>query len=98
MPVTVKDVADMFGKDVFTARGFYVGKVSDVEFDISRFKLRSLVIEATKSSMLGKMVGGRKGVIVPYTVVEAIGDIVLIKHVITPEQPMEESATEVVEA
>ena len=91
MPVNVKDIGDMFGKDVFTARGFYVGKVSDLEFDVGRYKVKSLVIEATKSSMLGKMVGGKKGVIVPYPVVTAIGDIVLIKHVITPESPMEES-------
>lgn len=99
MPVTVKDIADMFGKDVFTARGFFMGKVSDVEVDLNRYKVRSLVIEATKSSMLGKMVGGKKGVIVPYAVVQAIGDIVLIKHVLSAEQPMEEAAgAETVEA
>lgn len=92
MGVTVKDIGDMFGKDVFTARGFYLGRVQDAEFDISRFKVRALVIESTKSSLLGKMVGGKKGVIVPYSVVTAIGDIVVIKHVISPEQPIEEVA------
>ncbi len=85
MPITVKDVADMFGKDVFTGKGFYCGKISDLEFDISRFKIRSVVIEASKSSFLGKMVGGKKGIIVPYPMVQAIGDVVLIKHMATPE-------------
>jgi sporulation protein YlmC with PRC-barrel domain len=81
MPITVKDIGEMFGKDVFTGRGFYAGKVSDLEFDLSRFKIRSVVIEAARGGMLGQMVGGRKGVIVPYPMVQAIGDVVLIKHI-----------------
>jgi len=79
----------MFGKDVFTGRGLYCGKVSDLEFDLARFKIRSLVIEAAKGSFLGKMVGGKKGIVVPYPMVTAIGDIVLIKHIATPEMPGE---------
>ncbi len=84
MPITVKDVADMFGKDVFTGKGFYCGKVSDLEFDLARFKIRSLVIEAARNSFLGKMVGGKKGIIVPYPMVQSIGDVVIIKHVVSP--------------
>ena len=97
MPITVKDVGDMFGKDVFTGKGFYCGKVADMEFDIARFKVRSLVIEAAKGSFLGNMVGGKKGIIVPYPMVQAIGDIVLIKHMATPDISEEEMA-EAVEA
>jgi len=91
MPISVKDIADMFGKDVFTAKGYYAGKVSDLEFDLARFKIRSLVIEAAKGSVLGRMVGGKKGIIVPYPVVMAIGDVVIIKHVISTESSMEDS-------
>jgi sporulation protein YlmC with PRC-barrel domain len=92
MPVTVKDVADLFGKDVFTGRGLYCGKVSDVEFDLGRFKIRSLVIEAAREGFLGKTLGGKKGVIIPYPMVQAIGDIVIIKHIATPEVPEETPA------
>lgn len=81
MPITVKDVGEMFGKDVFTGKGFYAGKVSDLEFDLSRFKIRSVVIEAARGGVLGQMVGGRKGVIVPYPMVQAVGDVVIIKHI-----------------
>jgi len=94
MPITVKDVADMFGKDVFTGKGFYCGKIADMEFDIARFKIRSLVIEAAKGSFLGQMVGGKKGIIVPYPMVQAIGDIVIIKHMTTPEMSEEEEPVE----
>jgi len=84
MAITVKDISEMFSKDVFTDRGYYCGKVSDIEFDLSRYKVRSLVISAAKGTFLGKMVGGKKGIIVPYPMVQAIGDVVLIKHIATP--------------
>ena len=90
MAISVKDIADMVGKDVFTAKGYYAGKVTDIEFDLSRFKIRSLVIEAARGSVLGKMVGGKKGIIVPYPVVQAIGDVVMIKHVISSDMAAEE--------
>ena len=92
MPITVKDIGDLFGKDVFTTKGFYCGKVSDCEFDLSRFKVRALVIEAARGSSLGKMVGGKKGVIIPYPMVQAIGDIVIIKHIVGSEIPEEAEA------
>jgi sporulation protein YlmC with PRC-barrel domain len=84
MAITVKDISEIFSKDVFTDRGYYCGKVSDIEFDLSRYKVRSLVISAAKGTFLGKMVGGKKGIIVPYPMVQAIGDVVLIKHIATP--------------
>jgi sporulation protein YlmC with PRC-barrel domain len=92
MPITVKDISEMFGKDVFTDKAFYCGKVSDVEFDLARFKVRAVVIEAAKGTFLGKIVGGKKGIIVPYQMVQAIGDVVLIKHISTPVPEEGESA------
>lgn len=84
MPITVKEVSEVFGKDVFTDKGYYCGKVNDVELDLSRFKVRSLVIAAARGSFLGNMVGGKKGVIVPFPMVQSVGDVVLIKHITTP--------------
>lgn len=89
MPITVKDIGDMFGKDVFTNKGFYAGKVADMEFDLSRFKIRSVVIEAARGSSLGKIVGGKKGIIVPYPMIQAVGDVMLIKHISSSALPEE---------
>ncbi|MBU5689915.1 MAG: PRC-barrel domain-containing protein [Candidatus Aenigmatarchaeota archaeon] len=84
MPITVKDITDVLNKDVFTDKGYYCGKISDLEFDISRFKVRSIVIATVKGSFLGDMVGGKKGIIVPYPMVQSIGDVVIIKHITAP--------------
>jgi len=93
MPISVKDVSEIFAKDVFTNRGFYCGKVSDMEFDLSRYKVRSIVVEAARGSLLGKMVAGKKGVVVPYNMVQSVGDVVIIKHITEaafPEEPVPE--------
>jgi sporulation protein YlmC with PRC-barrel domain len=94
MAVTVKNVNDMFGKDVFTSKGYYAGKVKDLEFDLSRFKIRALIIEASKDSILASMIGGKRGIIVPYPLVLAVGDIVIIKHVIPSGTPSEGEITQ----
>lgn len=81
MGVSVKEVSDMLAKDVFTNKGFYVGKISELEFDLSKYKVRALVIEASKASTIGKLVGGKKGVVVPYSMVQSVGDVVVMKHI-----------------
>ncbi|UCD07766.1 MAG: PRC-barrel domain-containing protein [Candidatus Aenigmatarchaeota archaeon] len=100
MAIRIASVSNTWSKDVFTDRGQYCGKIEDVECDLKRFKLRSLIVRAVKGSYISKMLGSKKGLIIPFTMVEAIGDIVLIKHISTPvgeettELPKEEEAKE----
>jgi len=97
MAITVKSITDMFSKDVFTGKGVYCGKVADVEVNLTKFRLRSLVVEAARGSFLSSLVGGKKGVIVPYQLVESVGDVVIIKHITTAgigEEPEHHSAPE----
>ncbi|HDI02848.1 MAG TPA: hypothetical protein ENF95_01795 [Candidatus Aenigmarchaeota archaeon] len=84
MPVNVKNLSEMFGKDVFTTKGTYCGKVSDVRVNLTKFRVRSLVIEAARGSYLAEVVGGKRGIIIPYQMVQAVDDIVIIKHINPP--------------
>lgn len=84
MAIKVSSVSAAFNKDVFTNKGMYCGKVEDVECDLKRFKIRSLVVRAAKESYIAKMLGDKKGVIIPYPLVETIGDIIIIKHISLP--------------
>jgi len=95
--VTVKNIAEMFDKDVFTNKGYYLGKVKNLEFDLARYKIRALVIETSRDSSLAQLIGGRKGVIVPYPVVQAVGDIVIIKHIVASKPEEGEVSAEEVE-
>jgi sporulation protein YlmC with PRC-barrel domain len=100
MAIKVASISSSFGKDVFTNKGMYCGKVEDVEADLKRFKVRSLVVRAAKESYISRMLGDKKGVIIPYPMVETIGDIIIIKHISLPageESPPEGGAHEPVE-
>ena len=84
MAIQVSSISDTYAKDVFTDRGFFCGKVEDMECDLKRFKIRSLVIRAMKGSYLAKMLGNKKGVVIPFPMVHAVGDIIIVKHIAPP--------------
>lgn len=83
MPINVKDLSEMFGKDVFSSDGNYCGQVVDVQVALKRFRLRGLTVEAAKGSQIANMLGRKRGLVIPYTLVEAIGDIVITKPITT---------------
>lgn len=76
----VLDMTDMVDKDVFTSKGSYCGKARDIEINLPKFKVRAVVVDAAKGSYLAQKVGGKKGVIVPYSMVNAVSDVIIIKH------------------
>ena len=84
MGIRVTSVSKTWQKDVFTDKGLYCGRVEDVECDLKRFKLRSLVIRSQKGSYMSNMLGSKRGLIIPFPMVQAIGDIIIIKHISGP--------------
>ncbi len=92
MPITIKNVLELFDKDVFTTRGFYVGRIKDVELDLAKNRIRTIVVETAKGSFLEVALGGKKNVIIPYSLITAIGDIAIIKFEGTelPKEKVEE--------
>ena len=97
MAIQVSAVSQTWMKDVFTDKGMYCGKVEDVECDLKRFKLRAIIVKAAKGSYLSEMLGKKKGIIIPYPMVKAIGDIVLIKHFAVPPSDAQETGAEVMD-
>lgn len=80
MATEVENMTDVVGKDVFTSKGSYCGKTRDIELDLPKFKVRAIVVDAAQGSYLAQKVGGKKGVIVPFSMVRAIDDVVMIDH------------------
>ena len=93
MAVDIKSFADMTKKDVFTDKGVFCGRVTDMDLDLEKFRVKSVVIDAVKGSFLANIVGDKKGVIVPFSMVLSVGDIVIIKH-ISPTSAEEEEVME----
>lgn len=79
MSENILDYSDITGKDVFTRKGSYCGKLKDIEVNLSKFGVRSVVVGAEKGSYLAQKVGGTRNVVIPYRMVESVDDIIVIK-------------------
>ncbi len=90
----VRSFNDLIKKDVFTHKGVYCGKVTDIGIDPDKLRLKSIVVDAVRGSFLASIVGDKRGVVVPYAMVQSVGDIVIIKHIkaqsVEKELPEEE--------
>ncbi len=91
--MNVRNFSDMIRKDVFTNKGAYGGKVIDIDLDLEKYRVKSLVVDAVRGSFLADLVGDKRGVIIPFTMVQSIGDIVIIKHITPTSVETEETAT-----
>ncbi len=68
----------MFGLNVYTDRGIYIGKVNDVVLEVSEKKVSGLAVSRLNPDMFDT---SKTGVVIPYRWVTAVGDVVLIRHV-----------------
>ena len=73
------ELSSLYGQDMYTDRGVHVGKIADAHVDIEERRISGLAVKNINPNAFD--VGTRKGIIIPYRWVTAIGDIVLIKHV-----------------
>lgn len=94
MVVNIKSFSEVVGKEVFTLDGKYCGQVKDFKVDLKKFRVTSLVIEALRGTFLSEILGGeKKGVIIPYSAVEAVDDIVLVRNIfksVSSSEPTQE--------
>ncbi|MGC9310530.1 MAG: PRC-barrel domain-containing protein [Candidatus Aenigmatarchaeota archaeon] len=82
MAVNVRSFSEVVGKDVFTTDGKYCGKVKDFRIELGKFRVTSIIVEALRGTFLSDILGGeKKGVVIPYSSVEAIDDIVIIRNI-----------------
>ena len=74
----IGEVSSVLGLPVYTDEGRYVGKVADLSIDIEAKVVRGLAIVDVNRTLINT---NAAGVIIPYRLVKAIGDIVIIKDV-----------------
>ena len=72
------EVSTLFGLNIYTEKGIYIGKVNDVVLEVNEKKATGLAATKINTNIFD---AGSKGVVVPFRWVLAIGDIVLIRHV-----------------
>ncbi|ENN96044.1 PRC-barrel domain-containing protein [Methanocaldococcus villosus KIN24-T80] len=77
MPIRVKDILD---KHVYTTKAMYVGKVYDVMVDVENGVIKGLILSDISKGCLKDFVSDpTKKVVIPYGLITAIGNIILVK-------------------
>lgn len=78
----MKKLTEIYGMKVYTDDGDYFGDVEEVV--CSNTKIASWRVRAVRGSLLSKVLGSAKGVIVPHGLVKSIGDIMVISRSAAP--------------
>ncbi len=74
------DITSLFGLNVYTNTGIYVGQVADLVVDVNEGDVSGIAVSDINRKLFD--VPGR-GVIIPYRWVITTGDIVLIRDVVS---------------
>ena len=86
----IKKISECMNLKTYTDSGEYFGDIEDAI--ISKNKVDSWKIKATRDSFLSKALQGAKGVIIPHQYVKAIGDVMIISRSAAPSYSEDESA------
>lgn len=74
----VGEISNLFDMKVFTEDGVYLGKVAEVVIDTDSKVIKGLALVEYNRALINSRA---RGVIVPYRIVKAVGDIVVVKNV-----------------
>ncbi|MGD1005181.1 MAG: PRC-barrel domain-containing protein [Methanoregulaceae archaeon] len=71
-------ITELFGLLIYTEKGMFVGEVEDVLLDVDQKKIDSIVVGKVNDQLVD--LKNFKGLKIPYRIISAIDDIVLIRH------------------
>jgi len=78
----MRKISETTSIKVYTDDGLYFGEIEEAL--ITKNKIESWKVRATRESFLSKALAGAKGVIVPHVMVKAIGDVMLVSRNAAP--------------
>ena len=85
-----KRVRETYDMRVFTDTGDYFGDVEEAL--MTQTKIIGWRVKATRNSVLSKLLGSAKGVVVPHQLVKSVGDVMIISKAAMPSYTGEEGA------
>jgi len=88
----LKKLSESYDMKVFTDSGDYFGDIE--EAILSSNKVSAWKVKASRTSLIGKVLGGAKGVIVPHNLVKAIGAIMIVSNAAVPNSSIPEEIQE----
>ena len=84
-----KRVTESYDMRVFTDTGDYFGDVEEAL--LTQTKIIGWRVRASRNSVLSKLLGSAKGVVVPHQLVKSVGDVMIISKAAMPSYTGEEA-------
>ena len=78
-------ITELFGKKVYTENAVYVGDVDDVIINVDTKKMESLALGNVNQEVFD--ITNFRGVKIPYRIIRAVNDIVIIRHLAGMSRP-----------
>lgn len=75
-------VSDIFGLKVYTKSGVYVGTVDDVKVDFNQRKATGIALTDVNRELKKAANDSSNGVVIPYTWIDSVHDVVLTIDII----------------
>ncbi|MDH5021179.1 PRC-barrel domain-containing protein [Halobacterium rubrum] len=76
------EITSLVGREVYSNNGVFVGEVEDIQLNLDAETVTGLALSELNGDLFSAEMTGKKGVIVPYRWVRAVGDVVLINDVV----------------
>jgi sporulation protein YlmC with PRC-barrel domain len=73
------EITSLLDQEVYTQKGVFVGRVDDAVLDADKGVISGLALGDVNKDLFDQR---GKGIIIPYRWVTAVGDIIIIKHLI----------------
>ncbi|GGM64831.1 sporulation protein YlmC with PRC-barrel domain [Halarchaeum rubridurum] len=82
MDDTPQEITSLVGREVYSNNGVFVGEIEDIRLDLDAEVVNGLALGELNPDLFADYDTGRRGVIVPYRWVRAVGDVVLINDIV----------------
>lgn len=73
------EITSLLDQEVYTQKGIFVGRVDDAVLDAVKGVISGLALGDVNKDLFDQK---SKGIVIPYRWVTAVGDIIIIKHLI----------------
>ena len=87
-----KRISESYDMKVFTDTGDYFGDIEEVI--LTQTKIIGWRVKASRNSVLSKLLGNAKGVVVPHQLVKSMGDVMIISKAAVPSYSGDEEEKE----
>lgn len=77
-----QEITSLVGREVYSNNGVFVGEIEDIQLDLDQEIVTGLALGQVNRELFASKVEDRKGVLIPYRWVRAVGDVVLVNDIV----------------